>query len=275
MSVSNPTPGLHLLPRMAALAATLLASVHGALTVASLNCTFLISPSTAAQAGLDQSGDRYGAYDEKFDNLAKLILSSRTEFVGLETIGAKREVEDLAVRLSGVSGDTWKGIFIPGASRLVGRNLAVVYRPRRGLQINRAGRILDLAEVPNHVVFVLTADETEYSVCLVDLTDPGGPDPATNTAQLQALRIWSQRQAGTAVIMGTFNEARRKLLPLFSINERLGWPATELENQGRDYIFSSKALAMGEIIVPPYGANPGMALRTRWTDHFLVKALIP
>ena len=59
------------------------------------------------------------------------------------------------------------------------------------------------------------------------------------------------------------------------MNERLGWPATGLGNQAGDYIFSTKALALGEVIAPPYGANPSGIVRSRWTDHFLLKVLIP
>jgi hypothetical protein len=275
MSATHPTPGIHLLLKLAVLAVALPAVVQGALTVANLNCTFLLSPATAAQLGIKPSAEANSIYGEKFDNLAKLIRDSGAEFVGLETIGAKREVEDLAVRLCGISGETWKGIFIPGAGRRSGRNLAVVYRIRRDLQINGAGPILDLAEVPNHLVFSLLADGTEYSVCLVDLTELDGPDPAAYALQLQALRSWARQQRGPAVIMGTFTDEHRKLPPLFSINERLGWPATELGNRGRDYIFSSRDFAGGGIVAPPYGTNPGGALRIRWTDHFLVKALVP
>ncbi len=275
MSALHLSFRVRLLLKLTALAAVLLAPAPGALTVATLHCTYLISPTTAAQAGLRRSDELNSLYGERFDNLALLIAKSGAEFVGLKTIGAKREVEDLAVRLSGITGHTWKGIFIPGASRPVGRNLAAVYQPRRGLQITGAGPILDLSDVPNHLVFTLTADGTAYSICLVDLTDRSGPNSAAYPTQLQTLRTWATQQSGTAVLMGAFLDERRKLPPLFSINERLGWPSTEVGGRGRDYIFSSKDLALGEIITPPYGANPGDAARARWTDHALVKALIP
>jgi len=256
-------------------AIALLVPARAAFTVANLHCSVLLSPATAVQLGLRNGPDAGSIYGEKFDHLARLIASADADFVALEAVAAKREVEDLAVRLSGLSGATWKGIFIPGASKYAARNLAVVYRPRRGLEITGAGRIQDLTDVPTHLVFTLAVDGTACSICVVDLADPEGVNPATYAVQLKALQAWAARQSGTAIIMGAFNDEHRKLPPLFSINERLGWPATELGNRGRDYIFSSRALPLGEILPPPFGQDPGEVVRARWTDHFLVKALVP
>ena len=267
-----------MIPRSLILLAFIFATVHSAFAsfaVGSLNCYFFVSPQNHEKAGLKREPLSPDVFEDKIGNLATLIQKSGAEFVGLEEIGSEIEANALAGRLSSNASTCWMALFVQGRDHYTGQDVAVVYRARPGLKIDSVSRSSELEDLSKHLVVHASVDGAKYAVLVVHLIRPIGENQVKHRKQLADLTAWAKAQTREVIILGDFNNDGKRILPLGSINEQLGWPATHLGGKGFDYIFSSAKLGMGRVEIPPYGRKPNDLQKTLWTDHYMISAVAP
>jgi endonuclease/exonuclease/phosphatase family metal-dependent hydrolase len=263
--------------------ATLLLAVSAAaaeLTVGTLNTYLHFSPAYKHRGRLEgQAALTAGEYATKTANLAAMI--SRFDVVGLQEIGGRPEVEDLAKLLG------FDSAFVGGKDTYTGQEVGVIWRRLPGWRVTNNGRVPSLdASLSKHILVTLEAPDGQTRIRLlnVHMIRPIGENATKHAAQIDAINTWAAGvlagdKAATVVVVGdTNNETRGPIftfgqeanaLNKFAGTHNVGKPFDRLAVGGRG------RWTKVDVVAPPYGTKrPDNFVLRMSTDHRAVGAVL-
>lgn len=255
------------------------------LSVATLNAYHLFAPAEN-RSGRAAEANRYdqGTYEAKIANLSSLLSGVRPNVVGLEEVGGKEEVRDLAAK----AGPYQYG-FVKGRDTYTGQNVGIMLSLPEGYNSRFLGRVPELDRaLSKHSLVRITATDTRRPLYLlvVHLIRPIGTDGALrHESQLISIQKWvegmfAENPNAVVVVLGDTN-SREKGKALFSgaldLLAANDYPGTHLDGSPYDRIMVfGQNVRAGNLVVtrPPYGKRPNDLNKLLWSDHFLVSGTI-
>lgn len=249
----------------------------GELRVGTLNCLLLFNPDLAHQGKVSlQNPLSAEGYREKITNLASLIKDC--DFVGLQELGGREELEDLA-KATG-----WDWALTKGTDTYTGEEVGALYH-LPGWKVTRNGRVADLdSSLSHHLLLTASKGGKTLRFLIVHLIRPLGQNRLKHEKQIAAVQAWAtklhQEEPQTSlIILGDTNDTAKPLgTSLFGLGqeagELIGYPATHLDGRSYDrlILIGPGAWTAATITRPPYGKRPNASLKRVWTDHFVFKA---
>lgn len=242
-----------------------------ALKVGTLNCFFLVDPARAKEGQLSEKTPTPEVYVEKLENLSGLVRG--LDVVGLQEIGSEIEAKALAKQAGAVSR------FVQGKDTYTGQDVATLVTERPGLSIRGATRVAELEKLSKHLLVTVEEGGTRYAILNVHLIRPIGKNAEKHAQQIAAIRAWieSLRQRApetVVVVLGDFNNPSANLLPLCDSLEATAGAPTHLDKKPFDRIFTSGTMTAATVVRPPYPKRPNDLLKSLWTDHYLLTAVV-
>jgi hypothetical protein len=251
------------------------AAVAAEIRVATLNCYLCFDPAVDHPGKIDDENRMTPEeYQSKITNLASLVKDS--DFIGLEEMGGRDEVEALAAK----TGFEWA--FAQGKDTYTGENVAGLYR-LPGWKVTVNGRVAALDKVlSKHLLVTAKKGSETVRFLVIHLLRPIGANEAKHQGQLSAIRTWADEvlrlePASTIVVLGDTNDTKTvagsSLLGVGrEANELTGFAATHLDGHPYDrlIVLGVGSWAAAEIVRPPYPKRPNNDTKRVWTDHYLL-----
>ncbi len=262
----------------AAIALLISTTLFAKLPVGSLNCDLFFAPDDNPRTGMQRQPTPSDVYAEKLQNLATLVMRGDVDFLGLQEIGSAEEATALAAALQEKTSAQWIACFVQGRDTYTGENVAALVRVRPGLRLVKFERAHELdAGLSKHLVVTVNADGEWYQICVVHLIRPMNGQDNKHQRQLQLLSNWATSNSSGAriVVLGDFNDIGRTLLPLHSADALTGFGATHVSGREFDHIYSSVAPVDAGVCRPPYPPHPNNRAIELWSDHYLIRAVLP
>jgi endonuclease/exonuclease/phosphatase family metal-dependent hydrolase len=249
----------------------LVSTLEAALRVGTLNCYFLVDPARPPEGRLADKAPPPEVYTVKLDNLSGML--GALDVVALQEVGSGIEATALAQRARMGSR------FVQGKDTFTGQDVATLVAERPGLTVRGATRVRELENLSKHLLVTMEEGGTRYAILNVHLLRPFGQNEERHQGQLRAIADWAMQmkisQPGTVVVvLGDFNNPGRGILSLRDSAEANDFAPTHLDQKALDRIFTSGTLGDVEVLRPPYPKRPNDLLKSLWSDHFLVKALV-
>lgn len=249
-----------------------LSSAWADLSVGTLNCYLLFAPGSSPGGRLTDKELSPDAYATKVSNLASLVKG--LDFIGLEELGSDVDVKNMAK-----AAGAYQAFFVQGKDTYTGEDVGALISRRQGISVKKASRVPALENLSKHLLVTLDADGKRYAVLTVHLLRPIGKNEAKHEAQLTSIRSWAASVKNNSpdtiiVVLGDFNDDGKAMLPMEDSAAVSGYAATHLIGKAYDHIFTSGKLSAVEIVRPPLPKRPNNTLKSLWTDHYLVKAVI-
>jgi endonuclease/exonuclease/phosphatase family metal-dependent hydrolase len=268
-----------------------LTALHGqTITVCTQNCAWFFRPDDPSEKS-QVSGTRPSTleeYQEKVGNLSKLLTDSGAEFFGLQELGGRPPLNDLAAVVGKAYGVETQTAFSRGKDTYTGQNVgAFLLRQKDRWKITEAGRVADLDRlVSKHLrVRLVFPNGRALNVLVVHLLRPIGKSAEKHRAQVEAINQWTAGAATASpqdgfVIMGDTNSNENPPAPFaiaswvdaFSIESVR---STHISGRGLyDRIVVSPNLALSKVkVLPlPLPKKPNESQQRVWTDHLTVTA---
>lgn len=274
---------MKLLTKLPLILATLLLAVSAAaaeLTVGTLNTYLHFSPAYKHRGRLEgQAALTKDEYATKTANLAAMI--SRFDVVGLQEVGGRPEVEDMA-RVLG-----FDSAFVVGKDTYTGQEVGVIWRKLPGWKVTNNGRVPSLdAILSKHILVTMETPDGKTRIRLlnVHMIRPIGENAKKHAAQIDAINTWAagvlaSDKSATVVVVGDANNDTKG--PIFTFGQEANalnrYAGTH--NAGMPF----DRLAVGgrgrwtkiDVVAPPYGTKrPDNFVLRMSTDHRAVGAVL-
>jgi len=254
-------------------------SLAAQVRVATMNCYLLFKPGIEHRGKIDnEHAMSESVYSAKVSNLMKLVPD--LDFVGLQEIGGRAELEDLA-RAGG-----YKWAFAPGKDTFTGEEVGALYK-LNNWQVRVQGRVASLDRlVSKHLLVIANQGNRRMEFLVVHLIRPIGANAAKHQAQLEAIAAWAKEQlthdpALSIVVLGDTNDDTvRKGSSLLGFgreaNELTAFAPTHLVGKPFDrlILLGQGAWYNAEITRPPYPRKPSETQKTLYTDHYVLAATL-
>jgi len=254
-------------------------SLGAQVRVATMNCYLLFKPGIEHRGKVDDEHPMSDdTYRTKVNNLTKLVQD--LDFIGLQEVGGRAEIEDLAH----AGGYRWA--FTPGKDSFTGEEVGALYK-LNNWQVRVQGRVASLDRlVSKHLLVIASLGTHRIEFLVVHLIRPIGANAQKHQAQLDAIAAWAKEQLSqepslSIVVLGDTNDdtIRRgtSLLGFGSeANELTNFAPTHLVGKPFDrlILLGQGSWTNAEITRPPYPRKPNEQQRTLWTDHYPLQATL-
>jgi endonuclease/exonuclease/phosphatase family metal-dependent hydrolase len=254
-------------------------ALEGQVRVATMNCYLLFKPGIEHRGKVDDKHPMSAdTYREKVNNLANLVKN--LDFVGLQEIGGRAELEDLA-RAGG-----YRAAYAPGKDTFTGEEVGALYK-LNSWQVRVQGRVPSLDRLlSKHLLVTATQENRRVAFLVVHLIRPIGANAQKHQEQLDAITSWAkgllaQDQTLSIIVLGDTNDDSVRhgssLLGLgIEANELTGFAPTHLVGKPFDrlILIGRGSWSDAEITRPPYSRKPNELQKTLWTDHFPLQATL-